>query len=275
MQTVAICGVGLIGGSFALALRKAGFPGTIVGVSSERTIAEATTLGVIDRGVSLEEAAQTADLLYLAQPILQILEVIPKLGPILGKQALVTDAGSTKAQIVAAMQQNLPEGQFVGGHPMAGKESRGVAAADAGLFRNRTYVLTPVGAFEHELQHWLTKIGANIQVMGAADHDRAVAYTSHLTQLVATALAGTVGAGLPGDELRVSGPGLIDMTRLALSDYGIWRDILATNREPVDAALREMIERLEQMKANLGDNSEAFAAGSALRRRLVSTVLLR
>src|SRR3978361_193300 len=120
MQTVAIAGVGLIGGSFALALRKAGFSGRILGVSSERTIAEAVRLGVIDEGVTLERAEAEADLIYLAQPILQILEVLTRLRPKPG--ALVTDAGSTKAQISNAAREHLKDCQFVGGHPMAGKE---------------------------------------------------------------------------------------------------------------------------------------------------------
>lgn len=268
MQRVAICGVGLIGGSFALALRRAGFTGSMVGVSSERTIAEAVELGVIERGVALEEAAQTADLIYLAQPILKIIEVLPELGRMLGPQATVTDAGSTKTEIVAAMRQSLPAGQFVGGHPMAGKESRGVRAADGGLFRGRTYVLTD----EHWLRGWLEKFGARVVVLGAEEHDRAVAYTSHLAQLAATALAGTVTQAVTGEAIHVSGPGLLDMTRLAQSPYDVWRDILVTNRAQVDGALQAMIERLETMRACLGENEAQFAEGAELRRRLVRSV---
>jgi prephenate dehydrogenase len=268
MERVAICGVGLIGGSFALALRRAGFAGSIVGVSSERTIAEAVELGVVERGVSLEEAAQTADLVYLAQPILKILEGMPALGRMLGPQATVTDAGSTKAQIVAAMREHLPAGQYVGGHPMAGKETRGVRGADAALFRGRTYVLTA----EHWLRGWVEKMGARVVILGPEEHDRAVAYTSHLTQLVATALAGTVTKALPGDEIQVSGPGLIDTTRLAQSPYEIWRDILLTNRGPVDQALADMIAKLEEMRQALGENEAQFAEGAELRRRILRSV---
>ena len=270
MQRVVICGVGLIGGSFALALRRTGFTGTLLGVSSERTIAEAVELGVVDRGATLEEAAQTADLIYLAQPILKIIEGMPALGRMLGPQATVTDAGSTKAQIVAAMREYLPAGSYVGGHPMAGKETRGVRGADAALFRGRTYVLTA----DHWLRGWIEKMGARVVILGPEEHDRAVAYTSHLTQLVATALAGTVTRALPGDEIQVSGPGLIDTTRLAQSSYDIWRDILCTNRGPVDAALGEMIERLREMRATLGENEAQFSEGAELRRRIVRSVNL-
>ena len=137
MQTVAIFGVGLIGGSFALALRRAGFKGEILGVSSGSTISEALRLGVIDRGVPLEEAALASDLVYLAQPIRQIIETLSLLSGRLKPGALVTDAGSTKVEIVKQGKRLLGPGQFLGGHPMAGKEVRGVAAAEAGLFQGR------------------------------------------------------------------------------------------------------------------------------------------
>jgi Prephenate dehydrogenase len=126
MQTVAIAGVGLIGGSFALALKQAGFHGRILGVSSPRTLDEAMRLGVIDEPATLEEAAARADLIYLAQPIRGILGTLTELGGRIRPGCLVTDAGSTKLQIVKHAVAHLPVSQFVGGHPMAGKESRGL-----------------------------------------------------------------------------------------------------------------------------------------------------
>ena len=132
MKTVAIAGVGLIGGSFALALRKAGFKGRIVGVSSAATIDKAFALGVIDEALPLAEAAADADLVYLSQPISRIIETLG----VLDTDALVTDAGSTKA-VICETARKLKRGRFVGGHPMAGKESRGVEQADADLFRGR------------------------------------------------------------------------------------------------------------------------------------------
>src|SRR3954453_14317993 len=138
MQCVAIAGVGLIGGSFGLALRRGGFTGSIIGVSSPRTIEAACERGAIDRGVTLEEAAESADLLLLAQPISVILETIDRLAPIARPECLITDAGSTKAEIVSRAA-SLPN--FIGAHPMAGKETSGIESADASLFIGRPWIL--------------------------------------------------------------------------------------------------------------------------------------
>jgi prephenate dehydrogenase len=276
MKTVAIAGVGLIGGSFALALRQAGFTGVIGGVSSERTIAEALEHRIIDREMTLAEAARDADAVLLAQPIGRIVTLLEEMAPHLGPDTLVTDAGSTKSLICAAASRFLPAEQFLGGHPMAGKESRGAASADGGLFRGRTWVLTREST--HPFVDWVRKIGAHILVMGPEEHDRTVALTSHLPQLLATALGCTVGAGLERDEqLRAGGPGLIDMTRLALSPFDMWSDILATNADRVDGALAALIERLEAMRGRLrgGELRGDFEEGARLRRRLVNPVQLR
>jgi prephenate dehydrogenase len=243
MRIVAIAGVGLIGGSFALALRKAGFEGRILGVSSERTIAEALRLGVIDEGATLERVEVEADVIYLAQPILQIIEALERLKPKPG--ALVTDAGSTKARIVAAAAANphLKDCQFVGGHPMAGKETRGVAAADADLFRGRNYILTP-GAETPALSWLRTQIenfGAVLTTLDPQEHDRLVAYTSHLPQILSTVLANTLAPVV--EASRVAGPALMDMTRIAQSPFDMWRDIFLTNREPIEEALNAFLAR--------------------------------
>ncbi|MCX6635068.1 MAG: prephenate dehydrogenase [Acidobacteria bacterium] len=257
MRTVAIAGVGLIGGSFALALRRAGFDGRVLGVSSERTIREALSLGVIDEGVPLAEAAARADLIYLSQPIARILETIPALGPLLRPGCLVTDAGSTKRRIVEEFSRSLPRGQFLGGHPMAGKETRGVAAAEAALFEGRTYVLTPVDEAQLEtpaaceFRIWLDRIGAVTLVMDASVHDRTVALTSHLPQLASTALAAMLASRLEENLRRAAGPGLVDMTRLAMSPYDVWRDILETNSGPVGEALEAYMETLEALRGDL------------------------
>ena len=145
MKTVVIVGVGLIGGSFALALRKAGFGGRIIGVSSPKTVEAARKRGAIDEAASLEKAVPWADLVYLAQPISRIVSTIEDIEPLLREGALVTDAGSTKAEIVAQAGRFIKKAQFLGGHPMAGKEKRGVEEADPDLFAGRTYVLTPEG----------------------------------------------------------------------------------------------------------------------------------
>jgi prephenate dehydrogenase len=245
METLAIVGVGLIGGSFALALRKAGFAGEILGVSSKRTIDAALAAGVISRGASLEEAARCADVLYLAQPIDQILRTLEVLGPLAGPACLITDAGSTKSLIVAKAVACIRSASFIGGHPMAGKEQRGVEHADAGLFRSRPYVLTPISTQTtppnsncNEFRLWLTKIGARIIEMTPERHDRIVALTSHVPQLLSTTLAASLDESGDDAVTQVFGPGLMDMTRLALSVPELWMSVLETNKLAVLEGLR-------------------------------------
>lgn len=262
MQTVAIAGVGLIGGSFALALRQAGFRGAILGVSSPRTIARALDLKVIDEGASLEDACSRADLIYLAGPIHSILETIPRLDAFLKPGALVTDAGSTKSLICAAGAR-LARGRFLGGHPMAGKELRGVGQAEPGLFHGRPYLLTPQRREDldapaaAEFLAWVRRIGAVPKILSPAQHDQVVALSSHLPQLLSTALAsGLARQSYSQDVAAAAGPGLIDSTRLALSAWDIWRDILDTNQAAILDAMDLFAERWKQLR-------DALAAGAA------------
>lgn len=259
-QTVGIVGVGLIGGSFALALREAGFAGRIVGVSSAKTVTVARERGVIDDGLELEEAARAADLLYLARPVSRILEDLGVVAEHARAGCLVTDAGSTKGAVVARAQQAFvaSDAQFLGGHPMAGKAASGVAAAEAGLFRGAPYVLTPAAAHELEtepaqvLSEWIGRIGARAISLPPGEHDEIVAFTSHLPQLAATALSRAVDQNvLDRDGSRVAGGGLRDMTRLAESPYEMWRDIFATNAGPVGRALDRYIEVLGHLREQL------------------------
>ena len=256
MTTIAIAGVGLIGGSFGLAARRAGFSGTILGVSSARTIGAAIARGAIDRGVTLDEAASAADLIFLAQPISAILETLGKLNAHVQPSTVTTDAGSTKAAICAEAARALPGCTFVGGHPMAGKEVSGIQSADAELFRGRPWVFTSEPPAM--LRDLVASFGARILVMKPAEHDRMVAWSSHLPQLVSTALAGAVHHHAP-DALAVAGPGLRDMTRLAASPWDVWRDIIATNHENVYAALDAYIARLESLRGGLGAEFERAA----------------
>lgn len=275
MQTVAIFGVGLMGGSFALALRRAGFQGEILGISSGSTVSEAVRLGVIDRGVSWEEAAATADLVYLAQPIRQIIETISLLSGRLKPGALVTDAGSTKVEIVAQGTRLLGPDRFLGGHPMAGKELRGVGAAEAGLFQGRTYFFcAPDQAivdhpFAKELIDYVGKFGASPVQLTAEEHDRLVSLTSHLPQLASTSLASVLSKLLDPQLARSgAGPGLVDMTRLAQGSYDLWADILSTNTASIDRALGLYIDELQSVRESLNrqtigttfDQAAQFAA---------------
>ena len=276
-ETVAIVGVGLIGASFALAIRKAGFRGRILGVSSAAALEEARRRGAIDESASLEEAAARADLILLAQPISRILETLERLDYHLRAGSLVTDAGSTKGRIVACGRRAIKRAQFLGGHPMAGKEKRGAAEADPELFRGRTWVLTPVepgelqSAAARELIAWIRAIGAAPLVLAPAEHDRVVAFTSHLPQLLSTALAAVLADCLERPEhLRASGPGLLDMTRLAASSFEIWRDILATNSDAIREALDACLQRLAGVRAALESPELAaeFERAAALARKV-------
>lgn len=276
METVVIAGVGLIGGSFGLALKKAGFQGRIVGVSSAATIEAARAAGAIDEAMPLREAAAMADLIYLSQPIGGILETIPQLNKWVRPEALVTDAGSTKGAIVARAKETLSRCTFLGGHPLAGKERRGVKHADPDLFRGRRYVLTPRAEGDLEAPpaaaflEWLRRIGARPIVTSPEQHDSVIAYTSHLPQLTATALASCLGSELGTGFAPIWGPALVDSTRLALSAYEIWGDILHTNRAAIDGALAAYIGKLQKMRDLLGgpEMKRTFNDGAEFARRI-------
>lgn len=256
MRPAAIFGVGLIGGSFALALRRAGFPAPILGVSSPATIERALSLGAIDRGATPDEAASEAGLILLAQPISVILDTLAFLNGRVHPDSLVTDVGSTKSEIVARAASSLTRCQFLGGHPLAGKESSGIQSASASLFDGRTWVLTPRSPAELDTPaassflDWLRRAGALPAILDPDDHDRILAFTSHLPQLASTALAASLSAALAHHDLassRMFGPALLDATRLALSPFAIWRDILATNKPAIRSALECYIIELQQV----------------------------
>jgi prephenate dehydrogenase len=267
MNTVAIAGVGLIGASFGLALREAGFTGDIIGVSSQAALDAGLKSGAINSSAGLAEAAARADVIYLAQPVNRILQTIEELAHLARPGTLITDAGSTKQKIVQKATTCLPPAQFLGGHPMAGKEQRGAAAAQADLFRDRPYILTPEGELSQRaatFKMWLTRIGARVTEMSAEIHDKTVAFTSHLPQLASTALAVTLAREQNEQLLSAFGPGLLDMTRLALSSADLWNPILETNKSEVLLALKRFREIVEDLQLSLEGDSlvELFAVGS-------------
>ncbi len=274
-RTVTIVGTGLIGASFGLALRRAGFRGRILGVSSPPALEDALRVGAVDRAASLEEAASQSELVFLARPILGILETLPRLDAFVPEHCLVTDAGSTKALIVEQARRSLTRARFLGGHPMAGKEKRGAAEAEATLFAGRTWILTPVEPAElqapaaQELLRWIRAIGGRPLMLSPAEHDRIVALTSHLPQLLSTALAATLARQLERPEhLAACGPGLLDMTRLAASPFEVWRDILATNERPIREALEACIKTLRAAWDGAATVSELFQSANEFAARL-------
>ena len=276
--TVAVVGVGLIGGSFALALKRSGFKGRILGISSPSSIEKGLKYRVIDEGVGLEDGLARADLVYLAQPILRIIAQIPEVARLAKPGALITDAGSTKAAIVARAAESFgPETLFLGGHPMAGKEGRGVEIAEAELFEGATYVLTPRDAAEaddprtKEFIGLVEAIGARPMTLAPDEHDRVTAWTSHMPQLVSTALAARVGAAVADDRrLSVAGGGLRDMTRLAGSSYDIWEGILKTNGEAIRNALDGLIDELSSFRDEIAKKElkSRFAEAQILHKKI-------
>ena len=278
METVAIVGVGLIGASFGLALRRAGYSGEIVGVSSPGAIRAALHVGAISRECSLQDAARIADIIYLAQPVERILQTIESLGPIVRPDCLVTDAGSTKRAIVRKAEQSFANQVFLGGHPIAGKEQRGADAAEGSLFDGRTYVLTPRSeptARITDFEHWLRAMGARVVHMSPEEHDSVVAFTSHLPQLLSNAISVTLAEQGNFRVSGVFGQGLLDMTRLAMSSPEVWGSILDTNRDYILEALGKFKHHLECLEESLrtgGRIDEVFSSGQIFAAKLRNKV---
>lgn len=258
-ERAAIIGIGLIGGSFALAARAAGVVGEVVGVARrERTLLEALRLGAADHtGFDPAEAVRDADLVLIATPVAAIPDLLARIAPTLPAGCVVTDVGSTKRVVMAAASV-LPEHvDFIGGHPMAGSERAGVNAAQVRLFHGKTWLLTP-GAARPEavarLRAALEAIGARVVTVDAAEHDRIVARTSHLPHVIAAALCTALGECC--EESDFIGAGLLDTTRIAAGSSEVWREILLTNRDEVLAALDELDTQVGRFQAALAAGDE-------------------
>jgi prephenate dehydrogenase len=275
---VAILGTGLIGGSFGLALRKH-FPDTsIVGFDRAETLQAALARGAVrEAAPALAAAVRGADLVYIALPIGATIEALPAIAAAAKAGSLITDAGSTKVAICRAAKNAFAgAARFLGGHPMAGKETSGVARADADLFSGARYAL--LGS-EDDPDPRVQGFAALVRALGAepvwcdADtHDWAVGIVSHLPQLLSVALARVVQdetdeTGLP---LALSGPGLQDMLRLAGSPYGLWRDVAHTNTENIARALDRLQQAVEHLRTRLTSKEleQEFQAANALYRQL-------
>lgn len=296
-HTIAIAGLGLIGGSIALGIRERWPSIRIVGVDQSSVLAHAMGSGAIDRAANSVADVGAPDLVILAAPVSQNVELLRQLGESVAARTLsgvrqgsgparrneaeaagargvtdkpsstpasmvVTDVGGTKRDIVAAAR-SLPAGlSFVGGHPIGGAERGGFGFARPDLFTGRPWIFTPdQGSDAQALERleWLaTGLGAKPARVGPGDHDRLMAYVSHLPQLAASALMFTVGAGAE-DGLRLAGRGLVDTTRLASSPASVWRDIAASNQDFIGEALDKLIARLTDLRRDL-------AGGEALEK---------
>jgi len=282
IRRVSILGTGLIGGSFALALRKYTTDMHISGWDRAEVVREAQSLGAIDAGFSgeLAPALEDADLIYIALPIGATLDLLPEVVRLAGPDALITDACSTKVRIIAAAVDHVPEDSeklFLGGHPMAGKELSGIASADAELFRNNTYALIGAPSEQEDPRiaafiKILEKIGARPLWLGAQQHDYAVGLASHLPQLAAVALGSFLYDHLDenGLPITLAGPGLRDSLRLAGSPYATWRDIVLTNKEVLSAALDLLARKLDDLRERLAsrDLEADFDAANELYKLL-------
>ena len=267
IERIAILGTGLLGTSAGLALRAAGFGGTITGwnrgMEGARTALSMGALDVI--ATDPLQAARESQVVLLAVPIYATLDWMEQLAPVLGPEHLVTDVGSTKAQITAAAGRffNNPErAGFLPGHPMAGKERGGAALGDANLFRGAVWLFTDDPAWQRSAESaalaadwrkWVAAMGSKTLDLDSARHDELVGWVSHLPQFVATALSALLEEEV-GDapELKdVGGRALREMTRLGASPYSMWRDIAYTNTEAVERTLLALEQRLAHVRENL------------------------
>jgi len=267
IERIAIVGTGLLGASAGLALRAAGFCGSIAGWNRSPEQAQtALQMGALD-AVATDplQMARESQVVLLATPVYAILDWMEQLAASLGPTHLVTDVGSTKAQISAAADRlfNQPDrAAFLPGHPMAGKEPSGASLADAELFRGAVWMFTDKPAWNRSTastelvrnwRGWVAAIGAKVIDIDPARHDELVAWVSHLPQFVATGLSALLEdqVGNAPELKDVGGRGLREMTRLGASPYSMWRDIAYTNTEAVQAALFALEQRLAHIRENL------------------------
>lgn len=282
---VVIIGVGLIGGSFARSLREAGAAGAIVGVGrSAEAMARALELGIVDQVATIEEAMRGADLVLIAAPVAQTGPVLASLLPFLEPQTIVTDAGSTKCDVTAAARAALGAkvGQFVPGHPIAGRETNGPDAAITDLYRGKKTVLTPLpensAADVARVAAAWRACGAVIHYLSAEEHDTVFASVSHLPHLLAYALVHDIAAKPHAGLLfQFAASGFRDFTRIAASSPEMWRDITLANQPALLGELDAYLAQLTALRAMLaardGTGIEAvYTNAQQARRRWIEAI---
>lgn len=259
-DTIAIVGVGLIGGSIGLAVRQRGLAEHVVGIGRRQSSlriarqAGAVTTTTID----LAKGVAEAELVVVCTPVGRIVEDVRQTAEHAPPGTLITDAGSTKGEIVAALDEGLPRNcRFLGGHPLAGGEKSGPTHARADLFDGRVVILTPTKNTRAEdfdtLEAFWNAVGAVVVQMSPEDHDQALSVTSHLPHAVASVLAAIV----PERWYRLSGAGLLDTTRIAGSDPALWKQIFLQNRTHLTQAIDIFVEKLAQLRSGLERADEA------------------
>lgn len=276
-QRVGIVGLGLIGGSIALAARQMWPSGLVIGVDRKDVLERAMVLHAIDVAADDLVVLAEADLVILAAPIQQNLDLLRDLPDNVAGPAVVTDTGSTKREMVAAAKSLPDRFMFVGGHPLGGAARGGIEHARADLFTGRPWLFTPDkvddGQALDRLRSFATGLGAVPRTISPEDHDRLLAFISHLPQLTVTALMHVVGRAAGQEGLSLSGRGLQDTTRLASSPADIWKEVCATNVDEIGPALDALIAVLTQLRADLATGTsieEVFDSANLWRERLLS-----
>jgi prephenate dehydrogenase len=255
-QKVGIVGLGLIGGSIALAAREIWPTSLVIGVDNKDVLETAMRLHAIDVAADDPVVLAEADLVILAAPVRQNIELLGLLDENVRQAAVVTDVGSTKRAVVEAARGLPARFRFIGGHPLGGAAKGGLEHARSDLFVGRPWLLTPAGEGDpgdtvEKLSSFIRALGAEPRLMDVATHDRLLAFLSHLPQLTASALMGVVGDAVGPDGLALSGKGLADTTRLASSPADIWKDIAVTNADEIGPALDALMAVLQELRRDL------------------------
>jgi prephenate dehydrogenase len=273
-QKITLIGVGMLGGSVGLAAKQRGVAGRVCGlVRREESIAECLAAGVVDDAtLDVAEAVADADLVILCTPVGRMGELAAAMKPHLAADAIVTDVGSVKASVVAAVEPVLP--RFVGSHPLCGSEKAGVANARGDLFAGTVCAVTPTDASDAATVETITKfwtaLGSRVVNLTAANHDAIVARTSHLPHVLASALVNAVLAQPRAGESDFLGTGFRDTTRLASGEAGMWRDIALDNAEAIAVAVEDLQSEIGRLKTALSEKDGAalekfFAEGQSAR----------
>ena len=275
---VAIVGLGLIGGSLALAVRETWPAGLVIGVDDKAVLERAMLRHAIDVAADDPVVIAEADLVVLAAPVRTNLALLADLEEHVPGAAVVTDVSSTKREVVDAARALPARLRFIGGHPLGGAPRGGFDHARPDLFRGRPWLLTPStdGGSEalERLRRFVTGIGAAPHVIRPDEHDRLLAFLSHLPQLTASALMHVVGDAIGAEGLALSGRGLVDTTRLASSPADVWQDICVTNADEIGGALDALIAELRTVRDDLAGGrhiERIFDSASRWRAVLAST----
>ena len=276
-NNVAIVGLGLIGGSIALAVRQHWPSSLVIGLDRKDVLEKAMVLHAIDVAADDPVVIAEADLVILAAPVEQNIDRLAELDRYVTTPAVVTDVGSTKQTTVEAARQLPSRFTFVGGHPLGGAPRSGIEYARPDLFVDRPWLFTPEGrdnaSVLERLCRFVRALGAEPHILDPVEHDRLLAFVSHLPQLTASALMHVVGNRVGEPGLAMTGRGLFDATRLASSPADIWRDICRSNADALGEALGDLIRELEALRRGLESNVEidrVFESAGAWRARLAA-----